>query len=313
MPKFPPIPRLSIVIPIGQDLAAFESTLISVLENRPLASEVIVAHDGQYDDPFDLCDEVNFVTSHSGGLVDLIAASVSQSRGRFVHVLSDGIRATPGWTDDAVEKFEHYDAGVVTPVIRSQQSGRIVAAGWCDRGGRLCGAAAAGRATVAAGTAPPSGGAYLQASFWRRELIRSACSAFTADSDSIEASYAVGQMVRRAGWRCVLADECTLQCDTEKLPWQTSSLRLSRRLRAIHSHFYGGGWLQSVGGGLRALIANVVRPSECLSSAGQMFAPLSADQVAGEIHQSVVPKYECRDEVIMRLPSRSGQGLKRVA
>jgi hypothetical protein len=313
VPKFPPIPRLSIVIPIGQDLAAFESTLISVLENRPLASEVIVAHDGHYDDPFDLCDEVRFVTSNSGGLIDLVAASISQTRGRFVHVLSDGIRATPGWTDDAVEKFEHYDAGVVTPVIRSQQTGKIVAAGWCDRGGCLCQAAAAGRATVAAGTATALGGAYLQASFWRRELIRSACSAFTGDNDSIETSYAVGQMVRRAGWRCVLANECTLKCDAEELPWQTSSLRLSRRLRAIHSHFYGGGWLQSVGGGLRALITNAVRPSEYLPSAGQMLGPLSAVQVAGEIHQSVVPRYECHDEVIMRMPSRAGHGLERAA
>ncbi len=177
VPKFPPIPRLSIVIPIGQDLAAFESTLVSVLENRPTGCEVIVAHDGRYDDPFDLCDEVSFVTSSSGGLVDLVAASVSRAQGRFVHVLADGMRATPGWTDDAVEKFEHHDAGVVAPVIRSQQTGKIVAAGWCDRGGCLCRPSAAGRATVDPGTATGLGGAYLQASFWRRELIRSACSA----------------------------------------------------------------------------------------------------------------------------------------
>jgi len=313
VPKFPPIPRLSIVIPIGQDLAAFESTLISVLENRPAGSEVIVAHDGHYDDPFDLCDEVRFATSSSGGLIDLISASVSQARGRFVHVLSDGIRATPGWTDDAVEKFEQFDAGVVAPVIRSQQTGKIVAAGWCDRGGCLCRAAAAGRATVDRVAATSVGGAYLQASFWRRELIRSACSAFTGDSDSVEASYAVGQMVRHAGWRSVLASDCTLKCDAEALPWQTSSLRLSRRLRAIHSHFYGGGWWQSVGGGLRALLANAVKPSEYLTSAGQILAPFSAAAVAQEIHSSVVPRYECHDEVIMRMPSHTGCGLQRAA
>ncbi len=51
VPKFSPIPssltpRLSIIVPIGRDLAAFERTLISVLENQPTDCEVLVPHDG---------------------------------------------------------------------------------------------------------------------------------------------------------------------------------------------------------------------------------------------------------------------------
>ena len=66
VPKTNPIPQLSIVVPVHGDAAAFESTLISVLENQPAASEVIVAHDGSYDDPFDLGEEVRFVSAGSG-------------------------------------------------------------------------------------------------------------------------------------------------------------------------------------------------------------------------------------------------------
>ena len=81
VPKFPPIPRLSIVIPIGRDLTAFERTLISVLENPVDGSEVLVCHDGSYDDPFALGDEIRFVIADSDNPLDLISAGASQARG----------------------------------------------------------------------------------------------------------------------------------------------------------------------------------------------------------------------------------------
>ena len=103
MPKTHPIPQLSIVVPIGRNLAGFESTLISVLENQPLGSEVIVPHDGSYDDPFDLCEEVRFAVATTAQEVDLIGAAAREARGRFVHVLGAGLRATCGWTDGAMD------------------------------------------------------------------------------------------------------------------------------------------------------------------------------------------------------------------
>ena len=99
MPKFPPVPRLSIIVPIGRDLAAFERTLVSVLENQPADSEVLVSHDGSYEDPYQLSDEVRFVVTDTAALVNQVAAGVVEARGRFVHVLADGICATSGWTD----------------------------------------------------------------------------------------------------------------------------------------------------------------------------------------------------------------------
>ena len=119
VPKTHPIPQLSIVVPLGRDLAGFEATLISVLENQPDGSEVLVPHDGSYDDPFDLGEEVRFVVASSSKPLDLVGAAATQARGRFVHVLAEGIRATCGWTDDVLECFDHFDTGIVAPVIRS--------------------------------------------------------------------------------------------------------------------------------------------------------------------------------------------------
>ena len=47
------MPRLSIVIPCAQDTAWFESTLASVLQNRPADCEVLVVQPREYDDPYD--------------------------------------------------------------------------------------------------------------------------------------------------------------------------------------------------------------------------------------------------------------------
>ncbi len=98
--------RLSIVVPhLGAD-GPFEDTLISILENRPADVEVVVAHDGSYTDPFELSDEVRFVSGPSHSLPGLMSAAADQARGPFVHVIANGVRATAGWTDAALESLQ---------------------------------------------------------------------------------------------------------------------------------------------------------------------------------------------------------------
>ena len=79
VPKTNPIPQLSIVVPVFGDSAAFEATLVSVLENQPSCSEVIVAHDGSYDDPFDLADEVRLVESQASTFGSLVGSASHQA------------------------------------------------------------------------------------------------------------------------------------------------------------------------------------------------------------------------------------------
>ena len=298
VPKFPPIPRLSIVVPIGQDIAAFESTLISVLENPVDGGEVLVCHDGTYTDPFDLGSEVRFVVADSAHPLDLISAGASQSRGRFVHLLADGIQATSGWTEGALERFEDYDCGVVAPVIRHVFDGRIVSAGWCDSTDRLCKSAHQGRITLEASAETESAiGAHLQASFWRRELIRSLCDSFIS-SDCLEACYAFHHLACQAGWKCCLAADCELHYPHESLAWDQSSLGRGLRTQCLKNHFSRGGWTQSITAAISAGLASLTRPKQMAEAIGRGLAPtgtasllerLDANQVtACDQHEMVV-------------------------
>ncbi|MGI9473491.1 MAG: glycosyltransferase family 2 protein [Rubripirellula sp.] len=301
MPKFPPIPRLSILVPIGRDLAAFESTLISVLENQASDCEVLVCHDGQYDDPFELCDEVRFVVAESSNLISLVSAGASQARGRFVHIIADGVQATRGWTDEALEKFEHFDCGSISPVIRNAD-GEIVSAGWIDGADRLCKNASQGRRDVDP-KASKQIGAHLQASFWRRELLRSLSEAFTS-RQSVESTYAYEHLSRQAGWRCVLADQSEVQISGGALPWDQTSTGRGKRTQAIRNEFSrSGGWAGSLTAAGWAMLASVLRPSGIAEAIGRGFAPLAAKQISRNLHRDQVALCDDR-EMIVSMPRR---------
>jgi len=60
------VPRLAVVIPFEGNTKALEDTLVSVLENRPDDSEVLVVLGKPYQDPYALGDEVEFVAAPSG-------------------------------------------------------------------------------------------------------------------------------------------------------------------------------------------------------------------------------------------------------
>jgi hypothetical protein len=308
--KFSPIPRLSIVVPVGQDLAAFETTLISVLENRPDHCEVLVSHDGRYDDPFDLQDEVKFVIGASANTVDLVHAGADVAMGRFVHVLADGIRATENWVEAAIEKFESFDVGVVAPVVRHHQTGRIVAAGWTDAADRLCQPVAVGKADAPKPSRKKIG-AYLQASFWRRDLLASLAEAFES-GDTTESTYAYEFLIREAGWRSVLAADCELTTESESIVGEDPSLSRGRRLRAIRHCFGQGGWSSSIQSSMVASMVNLVRPAMWMESFGQAFAPISESKLADRLHVDRVAP--CNDgEIIHRMPMPQSAPIRRAA
>lgn len=305
------MPRLSIIVPVGRDLAAFEETLISVLENQPADCEVLVPHDGSYEDPFDLGGEVRFVPADSNSLVEAVAESAAVASGRFVHVLADGIRATPGWTEEALEKFDHEDTGVVTPVIRHCESGQIIAAGWCDGHDRLSKPAGRGTKNLDANV-PARIGAYLQASFWRREVVRSLADGFRG-RDTAEATYTYQHLIRAAGWRCVLAAECDVLCENLGLPWDSSTVGRGLRLRAIRNHFVQGGWKGSLLASAAASMLNLLKPGVIPESLGQGLAPLRARQVDKLIQQKFVAVCDDR-QAIVSMPSRDAEDdLRRAA
>jgi hypothetical protein len=117
-----------------------EETLVSVLENRPKACEVIVVHPHCYDDPYDLSDEVQFVESgHHQGLVDLLNLGIEAARAEVVHFLACGARVEEGWAEPAIGHFREPDVHSVSPaVLDPADPTRLVTAGVRYGGGGRC-------------------------------------------------------------------------------------------------------------------------------------------------------------------------------
>lgn len=197
--------RLSIVVPYDRDEAAFETSLVSVLENRPEYCEIIVSHDGQYPDPFDLGDEVRFVIAPGADSVSLIKAAVSAAMGRVVHVMMGGARATENWSEEPVSMFEQADLACVAPIIRDLSSGEcVIAAGWRDNGSRLQQPIARGAKTPSRRDVAAIQGAYLMASFWRRSTLESILELPLNNFDGA-LDYVLATALQKSGWRCRLS------------------------------------------------------------------------------------------------------------
>jgi GT2 family glycosyltransferase len=112
------VPRLSIIIPTLGNWEDLESTLVSVLQNRPAQSEIVVVHKGTYHDPYDLKDEVRFVSTGNGcQLVDLVNAGLVAAHAEIIHLLSCGAVAEEGWTAPAVRQFEDSRVASVAPLV----------------------------------------------------------------------------------------------------------------------------------------------------------------------------------------------------
>jgi hypothetical protein len=185
MPSSTSAPALSIVIPAPGDAAALEATLVSVLENRPDDSEVVVATGFDYADPWSIASEVRFVPAPPGsGLAACANVGIAASAAAAVHVLAAGWRATPGWTDGPRELLAADDVTAVVPLVLAADDGdQIVAAGIrLTRGGRRVEVAPPAR-SMRSGRVDPArirvAGPLLEAGFWRADVLAAAGPGFT--------------------------------------------------------------------------------------------------------------------------------------
>lgn len=125
------MPRLSIVIPCSQEAGHFEATLASVLQNRPDDCEVLVVQPRDYDDPYELRHEVQFVqASDDSSPLDLIHQGIRQATGEVVHLLSCDMEVLDGWSEPALCHFDDPTVGSVSPlVVVKGESNHVVSRG----------------------------------------------------------------------------------------------------------------------------------------------------------------------------------------
>lgn len=118
--------NLTIIVPhVGSD-KQLESTLVSVLENVPANSEILVVHDGSYEDQYDLGEEVRFLevtpqrSSRRAGRKNLglfLDVALSETNSEVIHIIGEGIQASPCWSDASMDRFEDPYVGSTCPVI----------------------------------------------------------------------------------------------------------------------------------------------------------------------------------------------------
>ena len=130
MPRKDLVPRLSILIPSLGDPQEFESTLASVLQNRPDNVELLVAHACEYHDPYKLGGEVCFLpVPEAESVAALLNAGFEASRSPIIHVLQCGHQIDEDWIEPALDGFDDDSVASVSPVIVDNTGDRIVAAG----------------------------------------------------------------------------------------------------------------------------------------------------------------------------------------
>jgi len=162
--------QLSIIIPAWGDAQSLETTLGSVLRHRPDHCEVLVIHDGAYEDPYDVCDEVLFVESPGADQVDLLNVGVQIAECPIVNFLGCGVEVSSGWADAARRHFDNDNIASVAGV--EVRGGRIASAGveYAAGGGRkCCGKGRKPNSRAAQRLAPV--GPSLQNAFYRRDCL----------------------------------------------------------------------------------------------------------------------------------------------
>lgn len=164
---------LTVLIP-ALEAAPLEETLVSVLEHRPDDCDVVVALGMPYDDPWNIREEVTFVTAPPAtGLVGCVNAGAETATGDVIHVIAAGWRATPGWTDAAMRHFTRPDVTAVVPLaVADADRDQPVSAGIRrTRSGRSL-TVVPRRTPGGIATGRPPDAPCLEAGFWRADLLR---------------------------------------------------------------------------------------------------------------------------------------------
>jgi hypothetical protein len=211
--------RLSIVIPFLGNLKRLEDTLVSVLENRPADSEIVVVLREPYNDPYDLAGEVRFVEAPvRAGRGDCIDLAMAASSAPILHVMGCGIEATPGWTDRAMAHFSDPQVAAVTPLVLDRfDSGRILSAGLDFTPGGAIRRLGVGKLLERFVCEPGGlGAAELLVAFYRRSALEAVGPLGDLRSDR-PAGVDLALMLQYAGYLCLVEPECLTLANRETM------------------------------------------------------------------------------------------------
>jgi hypothetical protein len=230
------------------NLQRFEDTLVSVLENQPERSEVVVVTNRPYEDPYRLRGEVAFVEARPGAsLLECFAEGLAASHAAVVHLIAAGVEATPGWAETALARFGERDIAAVAPLVVDRvRPQRILTAGLRYSGAGSIRRMARGRrldrfATDEGALCGPE----LQSAFYRREALAKIASLPDYGSPQA-AAVELALALRRAGYRCVQEPQCLTTAVSELFDqrgWREGIAREQLYRRWASAHETKASWL----------------------------------------------------------------------
>lgn len=254
------MPRLSIVIPYLSADEPLEDTLASVLQNRPFDCEVIVVHRGPYEDPYDLGDEVRFVSAdRNSGVANCLNSAVQAAHGDVVHFLRCGCEVEEGWTNVAIGHFDDPRVAMVSPlVIDTKDNDSVMTAGVrmaIDGSRQDCGAGnslSQDKPLQARPTGPS-----LLAGFYRRQ-IAIACGGFSSEVNGHFVDLDLALSIRGLQFTCVLEPACIVRGGRTAAPNHGPISRGRNAQRMAWRHAGSNGWTKTILAHPVAVAAGVV-------------------------------------------------------
>lgn len=229
--------QLSIVVACFGRTDLLEESLVAVLQHRPADSEIVVVHDGRYADPYDLKDEVRFVTVPSGsGWVESLEAGWRAAHGTVIHLLGAGVVPDEGWTEGVTTEFLDPAVGAVVPVVREASRPERLRCVGVDLGPML------GHRLIAAGRLDdPSRiarcrplGPSLAAAFVRRQALVDVGGLSSEFGDDL-ADLDLARRLEEAGYDVAVAKESGLRADQVDRPARRWTDRGRAHQRLIRS------------------------------------------------------------------------------
>ena len=206
----------------------------------------MVAHRGDYQDPWNLGDEVEFLTQrHDATLLDLVNAGLHEARAEVFHVLTAGTEVYEGWTIPVLSHFAYPRVGAVAPLLLdSQDASRVLARGLTlsPRGDRVVVDQQApidpARPTRAT-TNQLIQGPLLAAAFYRTDALLD-LGGFDTQLGSDFADVDIAATLQTVGYRCVHEPDCRLLCpEIPIVAWSATTGRQAERLYWRHQERSG--------------------------------------------------------------------------
>ncbi len=213
--------RFSLVIPQFSHASnkadqRFDDTLAAALRYRCDSCQIIVVHDGDYDDPYDLGHEVDFVTNsgNANNLIEQFNSGVRAARGTFVGILRPGVQLDEGWEDAIATAFEDASTGSVAPaVVSGNTKSKLITAGVSTSRNFTRQLVAAGKTFSGRnGKRIQPLGASSWAGFYRRNLLN-ALGDIDATLDSVYLDLELALSLKSLGFGCQFSPDCLVTLD----------------------------------------------------------------------------------------------------